>query len=385
MKIALIGPAFPYRGGIAHHTNMLSRYLRGHGHAVDVITFTRQYPKLLYPGEFQEELGDGGGFAENVTAERMIDSVNPFNWLRVGLALRRRGYDLVIFKFWLPFFGPAFGTIARLVHRRGRKDVMIVCENLLPHERRFGDRFFTNFLFRYCNLAIAQSSTVQTDLQKLFPDIPNLMLPHPTYENFGPRLDKEGMRRKHGITAGRVLLFFGFVRPYKGLDRLLAAMPEIVRRIPDAHLLIVGEFFGDPAPYMAQIRDGGVTDHVTVHSGYVPNEEVGEWFSLSDMVVLPYHNATNSGIAQIAYNFATPVIVTDVGSLGEVVIDGATGFVLQDASPNGIADAVEKMYEDDALERFSANIVEERKKYTWDAFVSGIERLARQVGVTNAS
>jgi D-inositol-3-phosphate glycosyltransferase len=384
MKIALIGPAFPYRGGIAHHTNMLYTYLRKHGHEVDLITFTRQYPKLLYPGEFQEELGDGGGFAKRIPSERMIDSINPFNWLAVGRRLRERKYDLHIFKFWLPFFGPAFGTIARRAHRNGAKDVMIVCENLIPHEKRPGDVAFTKYLFRYCNMAVTQSSVVNNDLERLFPSIPHTMLPHPTYENFGATLPKQEARAKLGITAKKVLLFFGFVRHYKGLDRLLAAMPEIVRRVPDAHLLVVGEFFDDPAPYMAQIREGGVESHVTIHDAYVANDQVAEWFSAADMLVLPYHSATNSGIAQIAYNFATPVIVTDVGSLSEIVIDGSTGFVLKDASPAGIASAVERMYEGDTIERFSEQIKVERLKYSWDAFVEGIEKLVERVGILNS-
>jgi glycosyltransferase involved in cell wall biosynthesis len=379
MKIALIGPAFPYRGGIAHHTNMLYTYLRKHGHEVDLITFTRQYPKLLYPGEFQEELGDGGGFAESIPSQRLIDSINPLNWIKVGRMLKRRGYDLYAFKFWLPFFGPAFGTIARLAHRKGGKDVLIICENLIPHEKRPGDLAFTKYFFRYCSMAVAQSTVVKKDLERLFPSIPHAMLPHPTYENFGALLPKEATRAKLGITAPKVILFFGFVRKYKGLDRLLAAMPEIVRRIPDLHLLVVGEFFDDAAPYLQQIREGGVESHVTIHDTYVPNDQVAEWFSAADMLVLPYHSATNSGIAQIAYNFATPVIVTDVGSLSEVVIDGRTGFVLRDASPNGIASAVERMYEDDTIARFSEEIKIERRKYSWDAFVEGIERLAAEV------
>jgi glycosyltransferase involved in cell wall biosynthesis len=204
------------------------------------------------------------------------------------------------------------------------------------------------------------------------------MLPHPTYEQFGQRVDQQQARRKHGITASKVLLFFGFVRRYKGLDRLVAAMPEIVRRLPEVHLLIVGEFFEPKEEYLAPLEQAGLADHVTVVDRYVPNEEVGEWFSAADMLVLPYHSATNSGIVQIGYNFATPAIVTDVGSLSEVVIDERTGFVLPDAAPETIAAAVERMYQGDRLERFSANIVEERKKYSWDAFASGMIEFVRQ-------
>jgi glycosyltransferase involved in cell wall biosynthesis len=373
MKIALVGPAYPYRGGIAHHTNMLYRTLRALGHEVDVITFTRQYPKILFPGKSQDEIGVEG---EGIPSERMIDSLNPFNWIVVGRRLRKRNYDLIVFKFWLPFFAPAFGTIARLAHRKGRNDIMIVVDNFRPHERRPGDILLTKYLFRYCNTAITQSSEVERQLREAYPSLPHVMLPHPTYENFGDPIPRDDARARLGIVAPKVLLFFGFVRRYKGLDRLLAAMPEIVRRVPDAHLLVVGEFYESAEPYLEQIRSGGVGERITIHDRYVSNEEVALWFSAADMLVLPYHHATNSGIAMIGYNFAVPAIVTNVGSLGEVVIDGLTGFVLDDASPDAIASAVERMYEGDTRERFSEAIIEERKKYSWERFAQGMVDLA---------
>jgi glycosyltransferase involved in cell wall biosynthesis len=220
---------------------------------------------------------------------------------------------------------------------------------------------------------------VRQQLKGLYPQIPQRMLPHPTYENFGERLPTAEVRRKLGIEASKVILFFGFVRKYKGLDSLLAAMPAILRRVPDVHLLVVGEFFEDPEPYMEQIRSGGIEHAVTVHNRYVPNEEVAEWFSAADALVLPYHSATNSGIVQIGYNFATPAIVTDVGSLSEVVIDGRTGFVLKEADPESLAGAVARIYEGETIARFSENIKVERVKYSWDAFVEGIEQLTADV------
>jgi glycosyltransferase involved in cell wall biosynthesis len=377
MKIALIGPAYPYRGGIAHHSNMLYSYLRKHGHEVDVITFSRQYPKMLYPGAFQEEQ-EGPGRVK-IPSKRLIDSMNALNWVRVGRQLRKNEYDLHIFKFWLPLFGLTFGTIARLVRRKGRKSVLVIVDNLIPHERRPGDEQLTNFFFRYVDMAITQSTVVRQQLKGLYPQIPQRMLPHPTYENFGERLPTAEVRRKLGIEASKVILFFGFVRKYKGLDSLLAAMPAILRRVPDVHLLVVGEFFEDPEPYMEQIRSGGIEHAVTVHNRYVPNEEVAEWFSAADALVLPYHSATNSGIVQIGYNFATPAIVTDVGSLSEVVIDGRTGFVLKEADPESLAGAVARIYEGETIARFSENIKVERVKYSWDAFVEGIEQLTADV------
>ncbi|MCC7438891.1 MAG: glycosyltransferase [Armatimonadetes bacterium] len=382
MKIALIGPAFPLRGGIAHHTNMLAIYLRKHGHAVDVITFRRQYPKILYPGRFQEEIGDGGGFAQQVQSERLIDSMSLGNWKQVGALLHQRNYDLIAFKYWTPMLAPAFSSIAKRAHHEGRKDIMVIVDNLFPHERRPIDRLLTDKFFRYCNLALTQSSTVYHQLARAYPAIPQRLTPHPMYENFGAKLDTHQARKQLGIDSPKVLLFFGFVRQYKGLDRLLSAMPEIARRHPDAQLYVVGEFFGGEKkkqPYIQQIEQGGVRDNITVVDRYVPNDEVALWFSAADMLVQPYHSATNSGIVQIAYNFATPLIVTNVGSLGEVVVDGHTGFVIDDPSPNGIADAVDKMYHNGTIQQFSHNITQERKKYSWDAFVEGMLEHARTV------
>lgn len=375
MKIALIGPAFPLRGGIAHHTNMLAIYLRKHGHSVDVITFRRQYPKILYPGKFQEEIGDGGGFAQQVQSERLIDSMSLSNWKKIGQLLHERNYDLIAFKYWTPMLAPAFSTIAKWARHQGRKDIMVIVDNLFPHERRPIDKFLTDKFFRYCNLALTQSSTVYNQLAKAYPTIPQRLTPHPMYENFGAKIDVQDARRQLEITSSKVLLFFGFVRQYKGLDRLLSAMPEIVRRHPNAHLYVVGEFFGGEKkkqPYLQQIEQGGVKDHITIVDRYVPNDEVALWFSAADLLVQPYHSATNSGIVQIAYNFATPLIVTNVGSLGEVVVNGKTGFVIDDPSPNGIASAVDKMYRSNTIQQFSQNIMQERKRYSWDAFVEGM-------------
>jgi len=381
MKIALVGPAWPWRGGIAHHTNRLARTLRGLGHAVDVITFTRQYPKLLFPGESQREVGEPGPEEREVGAEMMIDSLDPLNWRAVGKRLRERAYDLHAFKFWIPFFGPCFGSIARQVRVEGQPNVAVICENFLPHERRPGDRWMTDRLFRYCNLAITQSTKVKEDLQKTYPSIPQHLLPHPVYDSFGGRVDVEELRRSLGLDGKPVILFFGFIRKYKGLDLLLRALPAIRRRVPGIHLLVVGEFYEDEAEYRAIIEQEGIAEAITLVSRYVPNDEVASWFSLADAVVLPYRSATNSGIVQIAYNFATPAIVTDVGSLSEVVLDGRTGYVTPDAEPETIADAVARLYAPGRIAEFSHAIEVERLRYSWPAFAHGLVDFAREQGV----
>lgn len=386
MKIALIGPAWPWRGGIAHHTNHLARTLRSLGHSVDVVTFTRQYPKMLFPGESQREVGEPGPEEREINAELMIDSINPLNWGKVGRTLRERDYDLHAFKFWIPFFGPSFGSIARKVRREGRPNIAVICENFLPHERRPGDRLLTDRLFRYCNFAITQSTKVKEDLQKVYPQIPQKMQPHPVYEGFGKRVEVGDLRTSLGLDDKQVLLFFGFIRKYKGLDLLLKSLPAIRRRLPNVHLLVVGEFYEDETEYRSIIDQEGIADIVTVVSRYVPNDEVASWFSLADAVVLPYRSATNSGIVQIAYNFATPAIVTDVGSLSEVVLDGRTGYVTRDAEPETIADAVEKLYEPGRIAAFAQaiRIEVEQGPYSWPVFARGLVDFACEQGVRDS-
>jgi glycosyltransferase involved in cell wall biosynthesis len=372
MRIALVGPAYPYRGGIAHHTNLLSTALGRRGHQVDVVTFARQYPRLLYPGKFQEEptAPPTDGCRD---AERMIDSINPVNWWRSGQALAGRGYDLVVFKFWHPFFSPAFGTVARRV--RGRATVLAICENVLPHERHIGDRILVRFFLRGCDLAVTQCTTVADELRRLLPSLPQVMLPHPTYSQFGPRMEKSAARMRLGITSPKAILFFGFVREYKGLDRLLAAMPLVVKELPDLHLYVVGEFFSDYRASERMVERSGLGSNVTLIDRYVPNDEVRDWFSAIDFVVLPYRSATGSGIVQIAYHFALPAVVTDVGSLREVVIDGRTGFVLPDGEPATIASAVVRMYAEKRLVAFSGEIEQLSGQYSWDTYSAGIENL----------
>ena len=377
MKIAVLGPSAPYRGGIAHHNNMLVRSLRERGHVVDMITFSRQYPAFLYPGAFQEERGRE---FEDIRAERLLDSMNPFGWRRVAAEIAGRDYDLVINRFWIPLFGYMFGTIARRLGggtRGGR--VLTIVDNLLPHESRPGDRWLTRFQFRYCNGAITQSGTVSRQFAEQFPEIPEGLIPHPVYEHFGKPIRRDVARRQIGIGEGPVLLFFGFVRKYKGLDLLLEAMPAILGRVPEVRLLVVGEYFDDQSEYSRIIDRLGIATHVDVVDRYIPNEEVPVWFSAADLLVLPYRSATNSGIVQIGYNFSLPSIVTDVGSLSEVVVDGHSGIVVPDASPDTLADAVARGLQEGMPERLREGIAEERKKYTWSEFARRLEEFAGRV------
>lgn len=374
MKIVIVGTASPLRGGIAHYNALLFAAL-SERHSVSMVTFRRQYPGILFPGKTQKE--EGGGEEFRIPSRVLVDSVNPFNWAATGRILRAEKPDLLLFKYWLPFFGPCFGTIARIVKRGSGTRVVYICDNVIPHEKRPGDRAFTRYAFQPADGFIVQSAAVERDLLALLPHARYELIPHPVYHGFGRAVPQSEARRHLGITAREVLLFFGYVRKYKGLGVLLEAMARLKDRT-GLHLLVVGEFYEDEAPYREAIRTLGLEQTVTVRSDYIPNDEVKHYFSAADAVVLPYSSATQSGIAQIAFNFDTPVIATAVGGLTEIVRDGDTGLLVPPDDPAALSAAITRFFS--AMDRghLRARVREEKGKYSWENLVAAIERLARQ-------
>lgn len=372
MKIVLIGTAYPLRGGIAHYFALLYKHLSIR-HDVRVITFSRQYPKFLFPGKTQEEEGNAGAA---IPTERLIDSMNPLTWVTAAKAIARSKPDLLIFKYWLPFFGPCFGAIASMVRRWTGAKVLFICDNVIPHERRPGDLTFTRFAFRFVDFFIVQSKAVERDLNSFWPHAEYAFAPHPIYELFGKGSSKRAARKTIGYSDKRILLFFGYVRAYKGLDTLLRALPIVLREFP-VRLLVVGEFYEEERRYRDLITFLGIGKGVSVVADYVPNDRVGAYFSASDAVVLPYKSATQSGIAQIAYQFDKPVIATDVGGLSEVVLNGKTGFLVPPDDPTSLARAIVRFYAEQHEKRLSANVKIEKRKFTWQSFVKVIETAMR--------
>jgi len=371
MKIVIVGTAYPLRGGIAHYIALLYKHLSTR-HDVEVVTFSRQYPKLLFPGKTQVEQGTGTGSV--LPSEQLVDSINPFSWHSAARAIARKKPDLLIFKYWMPFFGPCFGIISMLVRRWTGAKVLFICDNVVPHERRFGDAAFTRFAFRYVDYFVVQSKAVERELQGFQPRARYRLVPHPVYEIFGQGFTKAEARSTLGLSDERVILFFGYVRRYKGLHTLLDAMPGILQTLK-VKLLVVGEFYDDEQKYRKQVADHGLQDDVVVVSDYVPNETVGLYFSACDVVVLPYISATQSGIVQIAYQFDKPVIATDVGGLTEVVIHEKTGLIVPPNRPDAVADAVVRFYQHGYEADFVRNVKEEKKRYGWDNLVRAIEEL----------
>ena len=370
MHCIIVSAAYPLRGGIAHYSALLARTLREH-HRVEIVTFKRQYPSLLFPGASQEESTPP---LDESPAPQLIDSINPFNWLRVGNELRRRSPQLVIFNYWMPFFGPCFGTIASRVKRASSTRVLFLCHNVLPHESRPFDRAFTRYALSKGDFFIVQSDAVRRDLLTIIPGATYRTVPHPVYSLFGGGLPKEEARRRLGVSARRVVLFFGYVRRYKGLDVLLRAVAR-ARREVDLDLLVVGEFYDDESRYRRLVTELDLTANVRIVSAYVPNDQVALYFSAADVVVLPYLSATQSGIAQIAYNFDTPVIATQVGGLAEVVHDGQNGYVVPPGDPEALARALIRFYSEGRSEEFAEVIGRDKQAILLGAS-SGSDRRA---------
>jgi glycosyltransferase involved in cell wall biosynthesis len=377
VNITLVGTAYPYRGGIAHWNTQLARAL-SRRHVVDVVNFRRQYPSLLFPGTSQME---SAGIPPGMPTPRLVDSINPLNWLRVGWRLRTSRPDLLLFRYWMPFFGPCFGTIARVARSNGHTRVLTICDNILPHERRPLDASFTRYAFGSSDAFLVQSDAVERDLRAFLPGALYAKAPHPVYDMFGAGVDRHEARARLGIRSRRLLLFFGYVRPYKGVHVLLDACARLDPSL-DVHLLVAGEFYEDEGSYRGQIARLGIDTRVTLHNVYSPPEAVRDYFSAADAVVLPYLSATQSGIAQIAYNFDRPVIVTNVGGLAEIVDEGVNGTVVPPGDPAALADAIERFYRAGGEEAMPPQVRARKQRYSWDAMVTAIETLAGRIGVS---
>lgn len=373
MKITIVGPAHPYRGGLASILEILARTFQRRGAEVGIRTFTLQYPSLLFPGESQTVTTPAPA---DLRITRCVNSINPFNWLRVGWRIRRECPDFVLMKYWTPFMAPCFGTIARLARTNGHTRVLCQIDNVEPHEHHLIDRPCNRYFLRSVDGFIYMSEQVHRELAA-YTQVPALFSPHPLFENFGRRVDRSEACVRLGLDpALHYVLFFGLIRDYKGLDLLLEAWARLRRvgRTEGRRLIVAGEFYTSKEPYLQQIADHGLQEEVLLHDRFVPDEEVKYYFSAADFVVQPYKTATQSGVTQIAYQFCVPMVVTDVGGLAEIVPDGRVGYVCPPTA-EGVADAIERMYAGDTLDRFRLNCVEERRRFSWEEMCNRITEL----------
>lgn len=369
MRIVLIGPTYPFRGGISHYTTLLYRYLRKR-HDTTFISFRRQYPQRIFPGK--TDLDPSHTPIQESGVFPLIDSMNPASWISTAFRIVRMRVDLVILPWWISFWAPQFWTISTIVKYYCDSKILYLCHNLVEHESKWVDKILTRFVLKTGDYFIVHSAEDQQDLLSMIPGAEVRKSFHPTYEvfNFGPS-DPDVVRKKYGL-RGKIILFFGFVREYKGLKYLIQSLPKVVSEI-DVTLMIVGEFWKDKKLYLDLIKTSKVESSVIIVDKYVPNEEVGSYFRAADLVVQPYVSATGSGVIQTAFGFNKPVIATKVGCLPEVVEDGKTGYLVLSRSPEELANAIIKFFQNGKRKEFSANIEKDKYRFSWDRMVDVIE------------
>jgi glycosyltransferase involved in cell wall biosynthesis len=360
-SIIIIGPAHPLRGGLATFDQRLAKEFLDEGFDCSIYSFSLQYPSFLFPGTTQYSTEPA---PEDIKIFSKINSVNPLNWVAVGNELKKLRPDIIVVRYWLPFMGPALGTILRRVKKNNHTKIIAITDNILPHEKRPGDVPFTKYFLKSCDAFITMSEKVMADLRKFETTKPAKQILHPLYDNFGEAISKEEARKNLGINKDeKVLLFFGFIRKYKGLDILLDAMAD--KRIRDANikLLIAGEFYGDEKIYTEQIENLGIKNSLILHTDFIPDSEVRNYLCAADAVVQPYRNATQSGVTPLAYHFEKPMIVSNVGGLPLLVPHEKVGLV---AEPNAtdIADAILHFYQL-GENYFIPHLRVEKQKYSW--------------------
>lgn len=376
-KIFILGPAWPLRGGLATFDELLCKAFNNAGHKAEIISFSLQYPGFLFPGTSQFD--KTRKVPEGVSIRSIINSVNPFNWLSVGRKIRKEKPDLIIIRYWLPFMGPALGTIARRAKKNGHTKVISLVDNAIPHEKRFGDKMFSNYFLKSCHAFLAMSQSVIKDLQQFNVSRLTTFSEHPLYTSFGEPQDKKESRKKLGLDPdGKYMLFFGLIRRYKGLDLLLEAMADERVKKSGIRLIVAGEYYEDKTYYDEIISRLKLGDQVVLHTKFIPDEDVKWYFSACDIVTQTYHSATQSGVTKIAIQFEKPSLVTNVGGLGEIVEHGKAGYVIA-PDKKVIADHIIDYYSNHRETEFVNRVREDKKLYGWDVIVKAFENLYNQI------
>jgi len=377
-KIIIVGSAHPLRGGgLSTFNQRLAKEFNDGGDNCSIYSFSLQYPSFLFPGKTQYTDEPA---PENLKIFSVINSVNPLNWIRVGNRDREEKPDIVVVRYWLPFMAPALGTILRRIKKNKHTRIICIADNIIPHEHRPGDKAFTNFFVKRCDGFITMSEQVMNDLLKFVRDKPVKLVPHPLYDNFGEIISKIEAREKLKIkTDELIILFFGFIRKYKGLDILLDAMKIIKEntksQISNLKLLVAGEFYDDEKPYLQQINRLGINDDVILRTDFIPDSEVKYYLCAADAVIQPYRNATQSGVTPLAYYFEKPMIVTNVGGLPSLVPNEKAGLVTEPTAQS-IANAILRFYQL-GENYFLPHLRSEKQKYSWSNLTNAIKEISK--------
>lgn len=371
-KVVIIGPAHPLRGGLATFNQRLAKEFIRQGDECSIVSFSLQYPSVFFPGKSQ--YSDDPPPAD-LKIYSIINSVNPLNWMSVGRKLQKWKPDLIVIRFWIPFMGPALGTILRQVRKNRHTKIICIADNVIPHEKRKGDKQFTRYFLKSCDAFITMSEKVMRDLRQFEKDKPAILVQHPLYDTFGEIIPKENARQNlHLLTNEKIILFFGFIRQYKGLDLLIKAMADERIKQQKIKLLIAGEFYEDEKPYRELIEQNHLHQNIILKNHFIPDTEVQNYLCSADCIVQPYRNATQSGVTPLAYHFEKPMIVTNVGGLPSLVPHEKAGLVCE-PEPTALANAILRFYilgED----HFIPYLRLEKQKYNWSVLTGAISQLA---------
>lgn len=370
-KVLIIGPAYPLRGGLATFDELFCKAFIAQGHQCEIVSYRLQYPNFLFPGSTQF---DTSGIApQGITIHTLINSVNPLSWFKTARFIKKQKPDFVVFRFWIPFMGPVLGTIARRLRKSGIK-VLAITDNVVPHEKRPGDTAFAKYFINGCDGFVTMSKAVMKDLEQFTQTKHKKFLLHPLYTSFGEKLDKQVARQQLGLNANdKLVLFFGLIRKYKGLDMLLDAFNEL-KQDKTIKLVIAGEFYEDKQPYLDLIEKYQIQEQVILHAKFIANEDVKLYFSAADLVALPYRSATQSGVTQVSFHFEVPTLVTNVGGLGEIIPDKVAGYVVE-SNGKAIAEGIKDYFENNRMPAFTEGMKKEKQKYDWKIFVDNVIEL----------
>jgi glycosyltransferase involved in cell wall biosynthesis len=378
-KIIIIGPGHPLRGGLATFNQRLAKEFIQTGHDCSICSFSLQYPRIFFPGKTQYSDEPA---PKEILIRSIINSINPFNWLKVGKQLKKEKPDIIIVRFWIPFMGPALGTILRLVRKNNFTKIICIADNIIPHEHHPGDRTFTRYFINSCDAFITMSEKVMSDLRWFEKNKMGMVVQHPLYDNFGDSVSKEEARIRLGLPlSGKIILFFGFIRNYKGLDILLHTMIDERIKAAGIKLMVAGEFYEDKKQYTDLISKLQIQDQLILKTDFIPDSEVKYYLCAADAVIQPYRNATQSGVTPLAYHFEKPMVVTNVGGLPALVPHEKVGLVAK-PDPTSIADAILRFYQL-GENFFIPHLRTEKQKYSWSNLVNAITKLAE--GITKVS
>ena len=363
MHIVLLGTAYPFRGGLATFNERLARQLQAEGHKVEVITFTLQYPSFLFPGKTQYSSEKA---PTDLHISQQVNSCNPLNWIKVGRRIRQMQPDLLITCYWMAFFAPCYSIIQRIAKSNGKTRCVALVHNMIPHEPSLLDKLFAPLYVRATDGFVALSDSVVQDINRLDPSHkPKTSYPHPIYDHYGEQMSKEeACLALHLQPEKQYMLFFGLVRAYKGLDLLLDAFGFVKDQLPNLQLIIAGEFYEDEDKYRIQIESNQLTDRVIIKNEFIADADLRKYFGAADLIVQPYKSATQSGVTQVAFHFEKPMLVTNVGGLGEIVHDHQMGYAV-DPNAQAIAEALTDYYTQNRQADYTAYLIQQKENYSW--------------------